>query len=993
MNALFTHCKGNPIMLGLSLFLVGSLILYANPAQGQSCTIPTPDTDYTMTFQGVDYDGCNSTWTYCLEDADLSAVQTVFFGNYGDCPTCMEEEALVDAGYLSPSGNLISSPNAIGTGLNDSGFCGFSFVPGTYNCFYFTLTGIYAVGEIEVGVETTFTFGAASLVGPNCQEQSASICDDGCPLTIDEFNENDCACSHTWVSPDDGCDLTTDYIDYLNCQIINEPPNIDDGCPETTDFFNASSCSIVHLAPDCSDDCSATLDYFDSSICSCVNEVQDLDDGCDLTFDYYDEGTCNIVHEGPNCDDGCDLTYDYFNADICNCGHILIEEISDGCSLTTDYYDAENCVIVHELNLPEPPCPDFTTNYNEDNCTVSYQAPNCNDFCQETTDYYDYESCQCVNETPSCDDGCPLTNDYYDDNICGCVNEEPNVDDGCYLTTDYFDAEACQVVNAPPPCPTTCELVTHEFNYDNCTLIINIPDCDDGCPLTEDSFNQVSCDCVYQLPDVDDGCDLTDDYFDSETCAIINEPNIPQSTVCDEITAEFDAENCDLIYNYPSCNDGCDLTNDYYDTDICDCVYELPDPNDFCDLTIDYFDENTCEIVNQIPDVDDGCPNTTDYFDATNCEIINIGPFCGDDCPNTIDYFDTETCSCVNEIPNVDDGCDLTVDYFDENTCEIVNQEPDCDDSCNLTLDLFDPETCSCNNVEAAPNLCDDGNDCTLDFFDEEQCECSYEPIAGCGTYCTEILGFWGNRNEEITTLLADCPFEDYCDGLGNLVVGEYTFTPECIDLILPGQPNANPNSNVCGYIVPANNALMQELVTLKLNVVYGWSGGFPNANDLSQLVLADVCWYNQSDFATIEELPDSIATVGDLISAAEDSEDFELSYAIKAVNDRFEGCAPAYCEDEIAAPRVPNVFLIDRYGPNPTYDKVYINVTANEIDYVDLMVTGVDGRILRSGQYEIVRGKNQIMVELGDLPSNSYFISLKSGSFMKTIRVVLISD
>lgn len=216
------------------------------------------------------------------------------------------------------------------------------------------------------------------------------------------------------------------------------------------------------------------------------------------------------------------------------------------------------------------------------------------------------------------------------------------------------------------------------------------------------------------------------------------------------------ADNDDGSCEFPSCDDGCDLTIDTYNEMNCECVNTPPIIDDGCPLTITQFDLLNCQVITEFPNVDDGCDLTTDEFDINNCLIINTPIDIDDGCPLTTESIDWATCSLITTEPDCDDGDPATADIFDATTCECINdfspipgctntcalnynpnatfddgscQFPDCDDSCELTTDSLNLATCQCVFLFPDP---DDGCDLTNDSFDFQNCVIINEPPNNC---------------------------------------------------------------------------------------------------------------------------------------------------------------------------------------------------------------------------------------------------------------------
>jgi hypothetical protein len=79
------------------------------------------------------------------------------------------------------------------------------------------------------------------------------------------------------------------------------------------------------------------------------------------------------------------------------------------------------------------------------------------------------------------------------------------------------------------------------------------------------------------------------------------------------------------------------------------------------------------------------------------------------------------------------------------------------------------------------------------------------------------------------------------------------------------------------------------------------------------------------------------------------------------------------------------------RLRPNPVRDLVYIDLTAAENSMARLQVFDSKGALVRMQENVVLAGQNQLSLDMKDLTSGLYTISvyLKNGKFSKTVQVV----
>jgi hypothetical protein len=83
--------------------------------------------------------------------------------------------------------------------------------------------------------------------------------------------------------------------------------------------------------------------------------------------------------------------------------------------------------------------------------------------------------------------------------------------------------------------------------------------------------------------------------------------------------------------------------------------------------------------------------------------------------------------------------------------------------------------------------------------------------------------------------------------------------------------------------------------------------------------------------------------------------------------------------------------FSIEVY-PNPTYDKVKLIISTSDVALINDMqikLTGVNGNIIRNLQETNISKNFTKEIDMTDLPSGSYYISITNNSIIKLIKIV----
>ncbi len=494
----------------------------------------------------------------------------------------------------------------------------------------------------------------------SCEEYDTT-CDDGCDLTVDSYDFDNCQCVNTAPNPDDGCELTEDIFDEANCIIVNTPPDVDDGCELTEDSFDADNCLIVNTPPAVDDGCELTNDAFDAAACVIINEPVDVSDDCPLDLEIVDLATCSVVVEGPDTDDGCDITTDSFDADAC--AIVNTPNCPDGTT-----FDAANCLCSEiPVGCTDATACNFDPNAVEDNGSCTFLGDACED--NGATGVL-LEDCSCFVEALGCTnpDAC-----NFDANA--------NTDDG----SCFFEGDACgtngvivncicdeTITGCTDPCSPNYNPAATEDDG-SCTPLLGCTDstavnydpaalCDDGsCIAAEDGCTDADA-CNYDADaNIDDGsC-----FFEGDACGT---NGVIVNCMCDE-TITGCTDPCSANYNPAATEDdgsctpllGCtDSGASNYDaTALCDdgsCVFPQPegctdpaacnyDPNAIVDNGTCFYGVDACpQPCNAVIGCTDPAANN---YDATaNCDL-------NDEC----EYDPTDPCETNPVIIQVEYSC------------------------------------------------------------------------------------------------------------------------------------------------------------------------------------------------------------------------------------------------------------------------------------------------------------------------------------------------
>ncbi len=649
-----------------------------------------------------------------------------------------------------------------------------------------TDNGIFDSASLPYGDYTFYALNyqvaALSVDTLDTVDDLTNVCFDTLGIVI-TLSEPDC---------NDGCDLTTDSFDLENCQCVNEPT----ACDLTVETYDMANCTCLPIdnTGSCAEGEMSVLLVIDGTNSSNANGMEwAMTPAPDnfasvLPMDGYEGepigGPVSLVDPiypyvgGIDSFVIClnvDSTYE-FNFYETNHGQgwnggtwslSIIEIVGDtsnalnGCNLVVDDPADDNYEDIEYYILLE-------TSY-----TLSPSDSSLSEFCNPSTPILGCTSPSACNYNPNA-----------------------NTDDGSCLNslTDYTGT---LTINGQTELPNLCppngepEIFTVELELDPSS-----PPLGDNYiryVLTgEDGVLSVQTSNVFDLSNysgmffgitaVVAGGDgfyfpLTVDFSYITGCYdIVDGIGI---TRLDELEAMF--EDCISC----ACTDSeadnynpdafCDNDACIYDSVIMGCTnttacnYE-PDAN---------MDDGSCILP-------DGCTNpmACNYDATANCDdgSCTLPNGCTD--PSACNYDATATCddeTCVYTPDTCDDGCELTNDYYDESICLCVNEIPDVDDNCDTTIDYFDAALCQIFNTVFNDN-CDDNNPNTNDSFDAASCQCVYEGLDDCSlTATTTSLERIWSENYSNYSIYKDMVITD--DG-NYVLVGDDMYSDEDVYVI-----------------------------------------------------------------------------------------------------------------------------------------------------------------------------------------------------------------
>ncbi len=358
--------------------------------------------------------------------------------------------------------------------------------------------------------------------------------------------------------------------------------------------------------------------------------------------------------------------------------------------------------------------------------------------------------------------------------------------------------------------------------------------------------------------------------------------------------------------------------------------------NSFSELQVIFVQDLTPPTVTCPADLVLGCGDALPAAYASQDEFVAAGGVPEDNCTTTFTIsLQSETQIAGAETP------ECTLDDVWERTYA-------CDDGCGNVV------YCTQGITYEAP-ICDDGVECTVDSYDCNTCSCINDDAA-CqeqNTYCTFTIGYWGNHMDHLALVLNG---ED-------LIIGDYTFTLECLNYVLPGPPKHTRNATYCGVAYEDNTSMLRQAIALKLNQMA--SPDFQESNNdvgsIGDLLLEDIymCTENNPLTYYYETYPG--ITVSGLLTLGEEAaaagiNDTNLTEAMDAINIRFDECQENIeClefrnrADELQDLNTFNVF------PNPTNNFIHIDLNNYVGKKGTLQIVNHLGQVIETTKFDAI--------------------------------------
>lgn len=260
------------------------------------------------------------------------------------------------------------------------------------------------------------------------------------------------------------------------------------------------------------------------------------------------------------------------------------------------------------------------------------------------------------------------------------------------------------------------------------------------------------------------------------------------------------------------------------------------------------------------------------------------------------------------------------------------------------------------------------------------------------GDICTFTPGYWANHNDD-PRKAPDVVSTLEKMGVTSIPLGPWLIDAACIDVLLPGPPDAKKNDNLkkCAPDKDGNyiqykdiNAMTNHIIALTLNI------GNSKDEILGNIPLALLAEL-RCEMLNPDILPDG-ATVNDLLAYAQTfvpGFNSEVTEALTAINECINVCE-AVREDNpkqkeqgnnqsyaVAGKASPQLTLM----PNPVSDQLRVQFVTGEAGIAIIDVFNTQGVRIKTLKLESYRGQNEVMLETGDMAPGSYYLVLQTGS------------
>lgn len=162
-------------LIGGSLIpaLVFSMIVFAGALEAQNCTGETVVGDFELVFGGLDFDGDNTTFEYCVTGLDQQDFKALSNWQMSLATGCIAPDDLVSCSP-EPCFYQEDDPHY---GLDGVKFDDVEVERGETECFSFTLAGDWRgrLGDVELGMKAGQNVDFGNICGPTCCEKDIRV--------------------------------------------------------------------------------------------------------------------------------------------------------------------------------------------------------------------------------------------------------------------------------------------------------------------------------------------------------------------------------------------------------------------------------------------------------------------------------------------------------------------------------------------------------------------------------------------------------------------------------------------------------------------------------------------------------------------------------------------------------------------------------------------------------------------------------------------------
>jgi hypothetical protein len=154
---------------------IATLILTASPLPllAQECATEVTIGNFLYEFEGANYDGSNTTFSYCVTGLDNPGFHGLSNWEMNLDVACINREDLVGCGP-EPRFYQEDDPH---TGITGIKFDDLEVEKGETECFFFTLAGDWTkrIDDVTVGLKAADDVSYGQICGPTCQNCELSV--------------------------------------------------------------------------------------------------------------------------------------------------------------------------------------------------------------------------------------------------------------------------------------------------------------------------------------------------------------------------------------------------------------------------------------------------------------------------------------------------------------------------------------------------------------------------------------------------------------------------------------------------------------------------------------------------------------------------------------------------------------------------------------------------------------------------------------------------